>query len=184
MTRSSGILLHPTSLPSQFGIGDMGENAYKFIDFLHDAKQKYWQILPLGPTGYGNSPYMCYSAIAGNPLLICPAKLLEDGLLAPTDLENLPTFPSHKVDFALTIEVKTKLFHIAFERFQSFANPDQKHNFDNFCQSQIYWLDDYALFMALREAHDGKGWYQWEPELVKREPIALIHWQNQLKQQN
>jgi len=80
MTRSSGILLHPTSLPSPFGIGDLGEDAYKFIDFLHEAQQKYWQILPLGPTGYGNSPYMCYSAIAGNPLLISPVKLLDDGL--------------------------------------------------------------------------------------------------------
>ena len=100
MTRSSGILLHPTSLPSPFGIGDLGEDAYKFIDFLHEAQQKYWQILPLGPTGYGNSPYMCYSAIAGNPLLISPVKLLDDGLLAPADLENLPTFPTHRVDFA------------------------------------------------------------------------------------
>jgi 4-alpha-glucanotransferase len=183
MTRSSGILLHPTSLPSPFGIGDMGENAYKFIDFLHDANQKYWQILPLGPTGYGNSPYMCYSAIAGNPLLICPAKLLDDGLLAPTDLENLPTFPTHRVDFSLTIAVKTKLFQIAFDRFLTAADKEQKTNFDNFCHSQIYWLDDYALFMAVREAHGDKSWHQWEPDLVKREPIALIHWQNQLKHQ-
>ena len=173
MTRSSGILLHPTSLPSPFGIGDLGEDAYKFIDFLHDAKQKYWQILPLGPTGYGNSPYMCYSAIAGNPLLISPVKLLDDGLLAPTDLENLPSFADHKVNFSLASEVKTKLFHLAFEQFQTFADADQKTNFDNFCQSQIYWLDDYALFMALREEHENKSWYQWEPDLVRREPIAL-----------
>lgn len=183
MTRSSGILLHPTSLPSPFGIGDLGEDAYAFIDFLHNAKQKYWQILPLGPTGYGNSPYMCYSAIAGNPLLISPAKLLEDELLTPADLENLPTFPTHKVDFPLAIETKTKLFHIAFERFMTIADKEQKTNFDNFCHSQIYWLDDYALFMAVREAHGDKSWYQWEPDLVKREPIALIHWQNQLKHQ-
>ena len=122
MTRHSGILLHPTSLPSQFGIGDLGEDAYKFIDFLHNAKQQYWQILPLGPTGYGNSPYMCYSAIAGNPLLISPVKLLEDGLLSPADLANLPDFTNHRVNFPLAIKVKTKLFHLAFEQFQSFAN--------------------------------------------------------------
>ncbi|WP_295619237.1 4-alpha-glucanotransferase [Chamaesiphon sp. GL140_3_metabinner_50] len=183
MTRSSGILLHPTSLPSPFGIGDLGEDAYRFIDFLHDANQKYWQILPLGPTGYGNSPYMCYSAIAGNPFLISPVKLLEAGLLAATDLENIPDFPTHRVDFDKAIAVKHKLFQIAFDRFQNFADNDQKTNFDNFCQGQVYWLDDYALFMALREAHDCKSWYLWEPDLVKREPLALIHWQNTLRNQ-
>ena len=182
MTRSSGILLHPTSLPSPFGIGDLGEDAYTFIDFLHNAKQKYWQILPLGPTGYGNSPYMCYSAIAGNPLLLSPVKLLEDGLLSPSDLDTLPSFSGHKVNFPLAIETKTKLFHLAFEQFQTFADRDQKTSFDNFCHSQIYWLDDYALFMAVREEHGNKSWHQWEePDLVKREPLALIHWQNHLK---
>ncbi len=184
MTRSSGILLHPTSLPSPFGIGDLGEDAYTFIDFLHNANQKYWQILPLGPTGYGNSPYMCYSAIAGNPLLLSPIKLLEDGLLAPSDLENLPKFSSHKVNFPLAIETKTKLYHLAFEQFETAADKEQKSAFDNFCHSQIYWLDDYALFMAVREAHGDKSWHEWpEIDLVKREPIALIHWQNKLKHQ-
>jgi 4-alpha-glucanotransferase len=181
MTRSSGILLHPTSLPSPFGIGDLGQDAYAFIDFLHNAKQQYWQILPLGPTGYGNSPYMCYSAIAGNPLLISPAKLLADGLLTPGDLEHLPIFPSHKVDFELAIEFKTKLFHLAYQRFHNIADAEDKTNFDLFCQSQIHWLDDYALFMAVREAHGNKSWPDWEPDLVKRAPIALIHWQNHLK---
>jgi 4-alpha-glucanotransferase len=184
MTRSSGILLHPTSLPSPFGIGDLGEDAYKFIDFLHNAKQKYWQILPLGPTGYGNSPYMCYSAIAGNPLLISPAKLLEDGLLSSSDLINLPAFPTHNVDFDLAIEVKIKLFHLAHQRFESIADKEDRANFELFCESQINWLDDYALFMAVREAQDHKSWHQWsDPDLVKRETIALIHWQNQLKDQ-
>ena len=183
MTRSSGILLHPTSLPSPFGIGDLGQDAYDFIDFLHNANQKYWQILPLGPTGYGNSPYMCYSAIAGNPLLISPVKLLEDGLLARSDLDNLPTFPTYKVDFNLAIEIKTKLYHLAYQRFHDTIDPEHKANFDLFCQSQIHWLDDYALFMAVREAHDDKSWPHWEPNLVKREPLALIHWQNSLKEQ-
>ncbi len=183
MTRSSGILLHPTSLPSPFGIGDLGQYAYDFIDFLHNANQKYWQILPLGPTGYGNSPYMCYSAIAGNPLLISPVKLLEDGLLAQSDLEHLPTFSTYKVDFNLAIEIKTKLYHLAYQRFHDTIDPEHKANFDLFCQSQIHWLDDYALFMAVREAHEDKSWPYWEPNLVKREPLALIHWQNSLKEQ-
>jgi 4-alpha-glucanotransferase len=184
MTRFSGILLHPTSLPSPFGIGDLGQDAYAFIDFLHNAKQKYWQILPLGPTGYGNSPYMCYSAIAGNPLLISPAKLLDDGLLTAADFEHLPTFPTHKVDFELAIEVKTKLFHLAYQRFHATVDPEHKATFDRFCQSQVHWLDDYALFMAVREAHGDKSWHQWEEQdLVKREPHALIHWQNHLKDQ-
>ena len=184
MTRSSGILLHPTSLPSPFGIGDLGEDAYKFVDFLHNANQKYWQILPLGPTGYGDSPYMCYSAIAGNPLLLSPVKLLEDGLLTPADLENLPSFSDRQVNFSLAIEVKTKLYHLAFEQFQTFADPVQKTNFDNFCHSQIYWLDDYALFMAVRAEQGDKSWHQWDrPDLVNRETLALIHWQNHLKHQ-
>lgn len=181
MTRFSGILLHPTSLPNRFGIGDLGQDAYAFIDFLHNAKQKYWQILPLGPTGYGNSPYMCYSAIAGNPLLISPAKLLDDGLLTATDLQHLPIFPTDQVDFELAIEFKTKLFHLAYQRFNDIADAEHKNNFDLFCHSQVYWLDDYALFMAVRESHGDKSWTQWEPDLVKREPLALIHWQNKLK---
>ena len=184
MTRSIGILLQPTSLPSPFGVGDLGKDAYAFIDFLHNAKQKYWQILPLGPTGYGNSPYMCYSAIAGNPLLISPAKLLNDGLLHPIDLENLPTFSADRVDFELAIAFKTKLFHLAYQRFHDTADREHKANFDSFCNSQIHWLDDYALFMAVREAHGDKSWHQWpEIDLVKREPLALIHWQNHLKDQ-
>jgi 4-alpha-glucanotransferase len=184
MTRSSGILLHPTSLPSPFGIGDLGKDAYEFIDFLHNAKQKYWQILPLGPTGYGNSPYMCYSAIAGNPLLISPAQLLKDSLLKTADLEDLPTFSTHKVDFDLAIEVKTKLFHLAYQRFQTKTNQEHQANFDRFCHSQIYWLDDYALFMAVRQAQGNKSWHEWaELDLVKRETHALIHWQNKLKDQ-
>ncbi len=182
MTRSSGILLHPTSLPSPFGIGDLGEDAYRFIDFLHNAKQKYWQILPLGPTGYGNSPYMCYSAIAGNPLLISPAKLLEDGLLAPADLENLPAFSTDRVNFSLAIEVKSKLFHLAYQQFHT-ADKEHRANFDRFCQSQVNWLDDYALFMALREYHNDSCWYKWEVDLVKRKPIALVHWHDVLKEQ-
>lgn len=181
MNRSSGILLHPTSLPSRFGIGDLGQDAYTFIDFLHSAKQQYWQILPLGPTGYGNSPYMCYSALAGNPFLISPTKLMESGFLIADEVENLPEFSNDKVDFNRAIEVKEKLFQIAYHRFQETSDLEHHTDFDRFCQSQVHWLDDYTLFMAVREAHDDKSWTEWEPELVNREPIALIHWQNHLK---
>jgi 4-alpha-glucanotransferase len=179
--RASGILLHPTSLPSPFGIGDLGQDAYEFIDFLHRTGQKYWQILPLGPTGYGNSPYMCYSAIAGNPLLISPAILLADGLLTGEEIANLPDFRRDRVDFSLVIDTKHNLFRQACGRFRAEATPEQLAAFEGFCEGQIHWLDDYALFMALREANEGKSWDNWEPELIKREPQALIHWRNELK---
>lgn len=148
--------------------------------FLHSAKQQYWQILPLGPTGYGNSPYMCYSALAGNPFLISPTKLMESGFLIADEVENLPEFSNDKVDFNRAIEVKEKLFQIAYHRFQETSDLEHHTDFDRFCQSQVHWLDDYTLFMAVREAHDDKSWTEWEPELVNREPIALIHWQNHL----
>src|SRR5919199_3803752 len=110
--RSSGILLHPTCFPSRFGIGDLGLEAYKFIDFLAQSDQQFWQVLPLGPTGYGNSPYMCYSAMAGNPYLISLDKLREDELLADWDFANLPAFPTHKVDFNSVFPYKTDLLKL------------------------------------------------------------------------
>jgi 4-alpha-glucanotransferase len=178
--RASGILLHPTSLPSPFGIGDLGRGAYDFIDFLHRTGQKYWQILPLGPTGYGNSPYMCYSAIAGNPLLISPTALLAEGLLTEAEIANLPDFPDDRVDFSLVIDVKNQLFRQACGRFRAEATPEQLVAFKGFCESQIHWLEDYALFMAIRDAKEGKSWDNWEPELIAREPIALVHWKDRL----
>jgi 4-alpha-glucanotransferase len=177
MNRSSGILLHPTSLPSPFGVGDLGRDAYDFIDFLHATGQKYWQILPLGPTGYGNSPYMCYSAIAGNPLLISPAELVKDRLLTPEDIDNCPDFSSDRVEFDRVIEFKHNLFDRAY---RTFKNNGHNPEFDRFCQHHIYWLDDYALFMALHDRHQGQSWELWESDLARREPQALIRWQNQL----
>src|SRR6476469_5454795 len=124
--RSSGILLHPTSFPSRFGMGDMGIEAYRFIDFLVESDQQYWQVLPLGPTGYGNSPYSCYSAMAGNPLLINPELLRDDQLLADEDFANLPEFPLDYVDFERAIALKVPLLKKACENFKAKASPIQQ----------------------------------------------------------
>ncbi|MEH1781070.1 MAG: 4-alpha-glucanotransferase [Nostoc sp.] len=178
--RSSGILLHPTSFPSRFGVGDLGLEAYRFIDFLKESHQQYWQVLPLGPTGYGNSPYMCYSAMAGNPLLISPEKLLEEGLLSGEDFANLPGFPAEKVDFEQVVPIKIGLLKKACENFRAYATPIQHKEFEGFCDSKAYWLNNYALFMALKDANNGASWNTWEPEFVKREPEALAQVEHRL----
>ncbi|WP_017651433.1 4-alpha-glucanotransferase [Fortiea contorta] len=178
--RSSGILLHPTSFPSRFGIGDLGLEAYRFIDFLKESYQQYWQVLPLGPTGYGNSPYMSYSAMAGNPLLISPEKLLDEGLLVAEDLANLPAFPAEKVDFGQVVPLKIDLLKKACENFKVKATPIQQKGFAGFCDTKAYWLDDYALFMALKDTQDGASWHTWEPEIANRSPEALDRVQRQL----
>jgi 4-alpha-glucanotransferase len=167
--RSSGILLHPTCLPGRFGIGDLGQGAYEFIDFLARSGQKLWQILPLGPTGYEHSPYiMNFSAFGGNPLLISLEKLAEEGLLIAGNLEPLAEGDRpDQVDFDRVVPLKTAYLRQAFERFESSVEYEQ------FCQGQAYWLEDYALFMALLEANGGKEWNQWERAIARREPAAL-----------
>ncbi|MEA5564038.1 MULTISPECIES: 4-alpha-glucanotransferase [unclassified Anabaena] len=179
--RSSGILLHPTSFPSRFGMGDLGLEAYKFIDFLRESYQQYWQVLPLGPTGYGNSPYASYSAMAGNHLLINPEQLQEQGLLAEEDFANLPEFDPNQVDYDRVIPIKVRLLKTACNNFQAKATPLQKKEFAGFCDSKAYWLDDYALFMSLKDAHNGTSWHTWKPELVKREPAMMEMARQQLK---
>lgn len=181
--RSSGILLHPTSFPGRFGIGDLGLEAYKFIDFLAKSNQQYWQVLPVGPTGYGNSPYMSYSAMAGNPLLISPEALREQELLAEEDFANLPHFPTEKVDFEQVINIKMPLLKKACENFKTKAAPVQQKEFSGFCDAKAYWLDDYALFMAIREAKNNAGWHTWEPELAKKQPEALEQWRRRLTEE-
>ena len=161
-------------------MGDMGIEAYRFIDFLVESDQQYWQVLPLGPTGYGNSPYSCYSAMAGNPLLINPELLRDDELLADEDFANLPEFPLDYVDFERAIALKVPLLKKACENFKAKASPMQQKEFSGFCQSKENWLEDYALFMALKDNFGGVSWNNWEPEIARREPESLEKWRQQL----
>jgi 4-alpha-glucanotransferase len=172
-TRCSGILLHPTSFPGKFGIGDLGSEAHQFIDFLAESQQQLWQILPLGPIGPGNSPYMSYSAMAGNPLLISPERLQRDGLLNEDDFAQLPQFESNSIDYDQVTPIKLSLLRKASERFKQWATLEQKDQFQQFCESKAYWLDDFALFMAIKREQNGAGWHTWSPEIAKREPEAL-----------
>ena len=178
--RASGVLLHPTSLPSRFGIGDLGENAYRFVDFLAKSDQQIWQILPIGPTGYGNSPYLSYSALAGNPLLISPAILQSQGWLTEEELYSLPEFPLDRVDFDWVIATKMPLLRKASDRFKDNASSDQQEDFRRFGNAQNDWLSDYALFMSLKSAHEGKGWNQWESDIAYRQPQAMAQWATKL----
>ena len=178
--RRSGILLHPTSLPGRFGIGDLGEAAYRWVDFLAASGQAYWQVLPLSPTGYGDSPYQGLSAFAGNPMLISPQKLVQVGHLSPADLEDTPCFPEGCVDFGTVIPYKNSLLDRAFANFQARASADERADWACFCHEQAHWLDDFALFMALKEAHNLCPWWEWERSLAKRKPRALARWRTVL----
>lgn len=171
--RASGILLHPTCLPSPFGIGDLGQAAYEFIDFLVETQQQLWQVLPLGPTGFGNSPYLCYSAMAGNAMLISPDVLKEKGWLTSDDFELVPEFPRDTVDYETAIQYKKPLLIKAAKRFFDQATPADKEAFSAFCDSRDFWLDEYALYMALKRSQGQKSWYEWSPELALRDPDAL-----------
>ena len=171
MRRVSGILLPITSLPSQFGIGDLGKGAYKFVDFLKDTKQSFWQILPLNPTEsfYFNSPYHGTSAFAGNTLFISPEILFEEGLLEKGNLENLPQFSNDKVEFDKVIELKKSFFEIAFGKFKI---KSLRYEFEDFCLNNSSWLDDFALFRALK-GRFGVSWGDWLEELRDRNSQAL-----------
>ncbi|HSR33427.1 MAG TPA: 4-alpha-glucanotransferase [Anaerolineae bacterium] len=178
--RRSGILMHPTSLPGRFGIGDLGDEAYRFVDFLVSAGQTYWQVLPLSPTGYGDSPYQGLSAFAGNPMLISPEKLVAAGHLSEGDLQAMPHFPDDRVDFGPVIYHKTALLNQAFTNFCDQTQPKQRAAFARFCKEQAAWLEDLALFMALKEAHDLGPWHEWEQGAARRDPEALARWRQEL----
>jgi len=171
--RASGILLHPTCLPGTSGIGDFGPAAFAFIDFLKDAGQKRWQVLPLNPTGYGDSPFQCFSAHAGNHLLISLERLVGQGVLENYDLLNQPDFPKDSVDFEGVIRWKTGLLTKAAHRFQSDASPEDRHAFDDFCAKNQTWLPDFALFMACKQEHGGIAWNKWPRDVAQRTPDAL-----------
>jgi len=172
--RLGGILLHPTSLPGKFGIGDIGSEFYRFIDFLNSSKQQLIQILPLGPTGYGNSPYQSFSAFAGNPLLISPEKLIDIGLLTFDEISS-PNFLKEKVEFGKVIDFKSELLLLAFANYQKKPSSLQTQ-YNLFLENHHYWLDDYALFMSIKEAHDFQAWNTWEEPLKIRKPSAISSW--------
>jgi len=176
--RCSGILLHPTSLPERFGIGDLGPSAYAFVDFLAAAGQRLWQVLPLGPTGFGDSPYQVFSAFAGNPLLISLETLAHQGLLKTEDWDEGEEFPLDKVDYGRVIGFKLPLLRLAFKRFKTKASSDSQ--FEDFCRHNSSWLQEFALFMAIKEAHGGMSWDEWEPAIVMRQPEALARWTQEL----
>ena len=170
--RASGVLIHPTSLPGPYGIGDLGPSAFQFVDWLADSGCKLWQILPLGPTGYGDSPYQCFSAFAGNPYLISPDYLLRDDLLHSDDLVETPEFQPDEVDFGRLIPWKLNLLERAFIRFKSAPKPVRRE-YERFCAENAAWLPDFALFMALKEANGGGAWDGWPEALRKRDSDAL-----------
>lgn len=178
--RTSGILLHPTSLPGRFGIGDLGREAYCFVDWLAGARQRVWQVLPLGPTGYGDSPYQSFSTFAGNPLLISPQRLHEDGLLAARTLAECPAFPADKVDFGPVIQWKRAVHLEAATAFFADAAHDDRADFERFCVENDWWLSDYSLYMAAKEAHGWLPWNRWDPALVRRDHDALHEWGTRL----
>ena len=170
--RYSGILLHITSLPSKYGIGDMGSFAYAFVDFAASSGQKYWQILPINPTDgiNGNSPYSCSSAFAGNPLLISPEMMVIEGFLQPSDV-NIPVLLAEaKVDYARVGALKEKIFNAAFRRFQKISD---RKDFDQFVRAQHYWLEDFALFTVIKSVYGGRSWNEWPQALKNRQPQAL-----------
>ena len=172
MNRTSGILLHPTCLPGRFGIGDLGPPARHFVDFLAAAGQGLWQVLPLGPTGYGDSPYQAISAFAGNALLLSPERLAEEGWLAPEDLNDTPPFPDATVDYGAVIPWKQDLLARAYWRFQEHASEEQRAELEAFCRQHAAWLDDYALFVALKGRHP-TSWTDWDPAIAGRDRHAL-----------
>src|SRR3712207_3112341 len=153
--RSSGVLLHPTSLPGRYGVGDLGGEAYRFVDWLAEAGQTYWQIMPLGPTGYGDSPYSAFSAFAGNTLLVSPEKLVESGLLDASDIQEAPGLPEERVDYGKVIEYKRGLLEKAFRNFTRKLKDDEslRRDYEGFEGFAATWLDDWALFAALKEEY-------------------------------
>ncbi|MFA5824636.1 MAG: 4-alpha-glucanotransferase [Gallionellaceae bacterium] len=182
--RSSGILLHPTSLPGPYGSGDFGKDAFRFVDWLAAAGQKMWQILPLGGIGPGNSPYMSSSAFAGNVLLIDLDDLRSHGWLSADDLSHHADFDERRVDFSVVYHYRMKKLHVAAKRFFSndprnglfaglFADKKYYIEYEAFCAAEQPWLDDYALFMALAEKYSWEDWAHWEPGLARREQAAL-----------
>ncbi len=173
LPRASGVLLHPTSLPGPHGSGDFGREAYHFVDWLVSAGQRLWQILPLGGIGPGNSPYMSPSAFAGNVLMVDLAELADQGWLSPSDLDPVPGLDAQQLDFAVVVPYRMERLARAAQAFAAGGTTAQREAFADFEARHRDWLDDYALFMALAEAHDWRDWCDWGQPLARREPAAL-----------
>ena len=175
--RASGILLHPTSLPSQYGIGDMGSEAYAFVDMLNHTNQSLWQILPLGPVGYAESPYQCFSAFAGNTLLISIEKLITEGLLLEDDIPKGTEFSLDYVEFGKVIAFKQEMFEKAYNRFKQ---REEEQDFSKFVEKNRFWLEDFAFFMALKMHFGGIAWNHWDQDIAFREAAAMTHYKDSL----
>jgi 4-alpha-glucanotransferase len=171
--RKAGILLHPTSLPGPYGMGEIGPSARDFVRTLQSAGQTYWQVLPLGPTGYADSPYQTLSTFAGNPMLISFDDLIEDGLLLPDEMADRPAFPEDRVDYGPVLEYRQQILDKVCGAFSKRASEDLKVEFKVFCKEQAEWLADYALFVVLKEEYDLRPWTEWAPEYRSRDPEAL-----------
>lgn len=181
--RSSGILMHPTSLPGPYGVGDLGPEAYRFVDFLQSAGQKLWQVLPLNPTGYADSPFQALSAYAGNPLLLSLDRLVDAGVLTKNDIHATPMFPEETVDYGAAIAFKMPLLRKAAENFATSASESDRKKFDEFKRSNSTWLDDFALFMAVKEANDLVQWTLWPADMAARKPEAIKQWSARLSRE-
>jgi 4-alpha-glucanotransferase len=171
--RASGVLLHPTSLPGPYGIGDIGPEAFKWVDYLSSTGCSIWQVLPLGPTGYGDSPYQCFSAFAGNPLLVSPDELLSEGLLDSDDLVGNNSLPIEKVDFGSVIPYKLGILDRAYTKFKQSDSKKLYNAFKAFRAEQSFWLQDFTLFMAIKEHLGGGPWIDWPEPLRQLDPNAL-----------
>jgi 4-alpha-glucanotransferase len=180
--RGSGVLLHISSLPSPYGVGDLGPGAYDFVDFLTASSQKYWQILPLNPTdpAFDHSPYSSHSVFAFNPLLISPDLLAEERLLDLSDLQGLPKFPRERVGYKSVRQLKKKIFHLAYECFKKKTDEE---DFEKFCKENASWLDDYSLFVALKSRFGAKSWNEWPSELRDRKTEALRTAKKELREE-
>ncbi|HEX7153040.1 MAG TPA: 4-alpha-glucanotransferase [Thermoanaerobaculia bacterium] len=176
LPRNAGVLLHPTSLPGCYGIGDLGDELVNFLDWAASAGFKLWQVLPLNPPGYGASPYGCLSSFAGNPLLISPQRLLHENLLSPEAVAQVPNFSGQYVEFERVIEYKNLLLRESFAHYEREATAEQRASFETFVQfEQEDWLGEFALYMALKEHHGGGAWWQWEPAYAQRDATTLEH---------
>ena len=167
MKRASGVLMPVFSLPSKYGIGCFSKEAYKFVDQLKKAGQSYWQILPLGPTGYGDSPYQSFSTYAGNPYFIDLKTLVKEGLLTKKECKEVRCKEQKKIDYEKIYQNRFKILKKAYRRFQ------KNDKYEKFLEENAFWLEDYCMYMAIKDAHEGKSWSEWEELLKKREKTAL-----------